>query len=77
MTLKEAVSVLTKHLKEDENYRMTWRANIAMAFQDEYTRHQDEPSGQKASIHEISNKAAENFLDVLCMHVVFKSSDSR
>lgn len=58
-----AVQILTKAFKDDPDYRRTWVANIAMAFQDEYSRRR---VGDTNLIHSVSNKAAENFLDLLC-----------
>ena len=50
-------NIFTEALK-DEAYYISWRANIAMAFQDECARHGlvDE------RIYEISNAAANEFL---------------
>jgi len=59
--LKNAVEVLREALKTDEGYRIGWQANIAMAFKDEYYR-----SKNKEEIHEIANKASDNFLQLLC-----------
>lgn len=61
--LKEAVAILIEVLKYDEGYRESWKANIAMAFKDEY---QMTPGIGKASINEIANQAADNFLKLLC-----------
>lgn len=61
MTLSEAVEAVTEALREDEDYRRSWQANIAMAFQDEYARAQS-----KDLIHEIANRAATYFLSSLC-----------
>ena len=36
ITVEQAVAVLIKHLKEDESYFNSWKANIAVAFQDEF-----------------------------------------
>lgn len=53
-----AVQILIKKLKEDEDYRQTWIANIAMAFKDCYD--------EDKTFHEIANKAADSFLNNLC-----------
>lgn len=58
--LADAISVLVRALKKDDNYRMTWQANIAMAFQDEFHR-----SHRHCGVHEMSNEAAKNFLSNL------------
>ena len=62
-TLAEAMRVLKKALKADPGYYYAWQANIAMQFQDEYSRHKGYKS--RAVLHEISNKAAMNFLNLL------------
>lgn len=59
--LKKAVEVLRETLKTDEGYRIAWQANIAMAFKDAYWQSED-----KEEIHEISNRAADNFLNLIC-----------
>jgi hypothetical protein len=67
--LKEAVETLTKALKEDEEYRRSWSANIAMNFKDEYWKiynFDGASENEFIEIHEIANNAAENFLDLLC-----------
>lgn len=61
MSTKSAVEELVKNLKEDPDYRYTWKSNIAMAFKDEYNR-----SSKGKSIHEIANSAADCFLELLC-----------
>lgn len=47
-------------LKEDVDYRRAWTANIAVCFQDEFSRAKD-----KTDIHGISNRAAEKFIELL------------
>lgn len=59
ITAKEAVDKLIKELK-DPSYYISWNATIAMAFQDEAYRQKSRDSRKK--LHEISNKAADNFL---------------
>lgn len=68
MKISEAIETLTKALLEDEEYRRSWQANIAVPFQDEWQRSVNE-SGLPCTpdhIHEISNKAATYFLSLLC-----------
>lgn len=61
MEIKEAVDKLREELKADKGYYLGWKANIAVQFQDECAR-----AGIKfPQLWEISNKAAENFLDLL------------
>ena len=57
--LRKAMEIVCKAIKSDEGYRMSWVANIAMAFQDE------SDSSNNLSMHEISNNAAKRFLDNL------------
>jgi transposase len=65
--IKKEVDVLRKALKEDEGYYISWQANIAMQFKDEYGRKMEELGTQYNSdiIHEVANTAAKNFLDLL------------
>ena len=63
-TTIDAVAQLIKALKEDRDYYDSWKANIAMAFQDQYNS--DECIGiRDSNIHYHSNKAADNFLKQL------------
>ena len=59
--VKEAVEILVKALKEDADYRESWKANIAMAFKDTYDN-----ADIMDEIHTIANAAADNFLNLLC-----------
>lgn len=71
--LKLAVGTLCRELKSDPGYRTVWQANIAMAFKDEYDR-----AFQKThdvDLHVVANKAADNFLNLLCMdRVIVKAT---
>jgi len=62
MTTQEAVAHLTKALKEDPGYWISWEANIAIRFQDAFHEHH-----KWKGVHEISNIAAKRFLEALCM----------
>lgn len=77
MELQEAIKVLQQELSKDKSegsYYYTWQANIAVAFQDAVRRQTDPKSkgynlyddtfGDDA-LHEASNDAAKNFLDLL------------
>jgi hypothetical protein len=65
--LKDAIQVLVEALKTDEGYRISWQANIAMAFKDEYYRQSSQQSEhQFEDVHELANTAADNFLKILC-----------
>lgn len=65
MKLEKAIKVLQKELEKDQeegSYYHSWKANIAIAFQDEYKM----VSGMgKPNIHKISNDAADRFLQQL------------
>lgn len=64
--MKSIIFDLIKELKEDPEYRRTWKDNIAMAFKDEYCRTNLWFAPTRNEIHEIANNAAENFLNLLC-----------
>lgn len=66
-SLPQAMHVFTYQLRCDDDYRRTWVANIAMAFQDAYAQYQtqvdeQQPVMSKTDIHTISNDAAEQFI---------------
>jgi hypothetical protein len=61
--ISKAIDTLKKSLKKDESYRMSWQANIAMAFYDEFRRSKPKNLTQ---VHEAANKAASEFLTLLC-----------
>ena len=65
VTTKKAVEKLTTEIKQDEGFFMSYQANIAMAFQDEYYRCEKKYKN-KTDIHQISNTAAKNFLNLWC-----------
>lgn len=60
MTTKEAIEHLTSEFEKDPDYRRTWVANIAVKFQD--TFHQ---MHRQHGLYEISNEAAERFMEAL------------
>jgi hypothetical protein len=69
MTTEEAIKHLVTTLKEDKGYYYGWQANIAMSFYDEYQKQAQERNYidlGKLDIHEIANKGALRFLDLLC-----------
>lgn len=57
-----AVDVLCENLESDPDYYLTWQANIAMAFYDNFSRHY---GWADSAIHEIANNAAKEFLNNL------------
>jgi hypothetical protein len=57
------INALVAALKSDEGYWLSWKANIATAFKDEYAARVESYGdlGIEQAIHEISNQAAERF----------------
>lgn len=68
MTTVEAIKHLTEQLDTDMAYRIGWKANIAMAFCDEWQRSVDHYGLPTTPdhIHKIANKAADSFIERLC-----------
>lgn len=70
--LPQAINTLVEALKSEDkepgSYYYSWQANIAMAFKDEYNRVRKEKGTtlNQEDVHHVANKAAENFLDMLC-----------
>lgn len=64
LLLPEAIDVLRKSLEEDPDYFQGWQSNIAMSFYDEYSKN-DKSYKNKEDLHNISNEAAKNFLNLL------------
>ena len=58
------INTLIKNLKKDSGYYESWKANIAMAFKDEYGRCEKRYKNRN-DIHRIANKSADNFLNLL------------
>lgn len=61
------IDKLIKALKEDKkpgSYYHGWVCNITMSIKDEFSRN-PKKYYNKQDIHEICNKGAENFLDIL------------
>jgi uncharacterized protein YukE len=68
MNIQKAVEKIQETLKEDKEYRDVWKANIAMAFQDEFKDWVQNKVGRNAApdhIHKIANGAADRFIDNL------------
>jgi intergrase/recombinase len=68
ITTKEAMDRLRKDLGEDNregSYYYSWQANIAMSFFDVCRQNKTKVKVSTKNLHEISNKAAKNFLDLL------------
>ena len=65
MITKEAIDYLIKELNSDPSYRISWQANIAMAFYDSaywYKKKKNKKYLTMVDIHAIANDAANNFL---------------
>lgn len=62
MEKKSPIEDLRNALIEDEGYYISWQANLAMAFQDAFHR-----MSNHYGVHTISNIAAKNFLEQLCL----------
>lgn len=58
------IEKLQKALREDEGFYYSYQANIAIQFQDEYSRCKKRYKN-RSDIHEISNQAAKKFLNLL------------
>lgn len=69
MKLKDAVNRIAKELKNDNQYRYAWSANIAMAYIDNenwYKRKTGKTTLNKKDKHTIASNAAEYFIGLLC-----------
>lgn len=69
ITIEQAVKKLCEELNTDEGYYIGWKANIAMAFKDEFHKKAGPPGEMvfvnSDELHEIANTAADNFLQLL------------
>ena len=66
-SVEHAIKIIKNALKIDEDYRDSWKANIAMAFKDEWGREGFQQSEQDfEAVHILANKSADNFLNLLC-----------
>lgn len=67
--MKENLKKVTDQIKKDNQLREAWKANLAMAYKDNYHWYQKE-TGKKVlnseDRHIVANKAADYFLDLLC-----------
>lgn len=60
---------LTKNLKKDKQLREAWKANIAMAYKDNwdwYAKRTGKTVMNRQDRHNIANEAAEYFLKLIC-----------
>lgn len=70
--IQKAMNVIGKAIERDPDYRMTWEANIAMAFVDSW-RWWRERNGLKRVLnakerHAVANEAAAHFVRI-CWHI--------
>jgi len=67
-SIVKAMRVVTKAMKEDAGYWMSWQANIAMAFVDAYNNKRRELGRplNRTEVHALANEAAIAFLELLC-----------
>ena len=78
--LEKVINVLQKEFAKDKSegsYYYSWQVNIAMAFQDEFSRELEKSTNSlsrlekdkgiiaQVDIYKVSNQAAKNFLDSL------------
>ena len=63
VNLGEAIDRVCEEIKNDKGYRISWEANIAMAFKDQF--HFSGHKHDAKIVHEVANKAAAAFLDQL------------
>ena len=69
MKTQTAINHLKNKLKQDENYRRGWIANIAMAFIDNENWYKNKTGKNYLNRNDkytIANNAAEHFLKLLC-----------
>lgn len=66
MTISAAIKTIAKEIREDDGYREGWQANIAMSFYDAFRNSPHGPDVPHEELHEIANRAAKNFLGLLC-----------
>jgi hypothetical protein len=63
--LTDAMKLLGKCLKEDDGYRQSWVANIAMSIYDEFIDQDGKMIADKDNLHTLCNDGAERFIDLL------------
>lgn len=62
MAVRKEITAIINLIKKDSGYRESWKANIAMAFYDEFRRTPSSKRTNLKAIHKIANKAADNFV---------------
>lgn len=63
ITVGKAFGIVCDELKKDQEYRQVLEANIAMAFKDQF--HFSGHKHNRKVVHEVANKAAAAFIDML------------
>ena len=61
MDIKNEMDIVRKQLRDDKELYYAWQSNIAMPFIDECHR----VGIEHEKLHEVANKAAKYFLDLL------------
>lgn len=67
LDVPSAIKVVAGALKNDPDYRVTWKANIAMTFLDHFQNKYESTLNmwQKNQLHEDFNEASDKFLNLL------------
>ena len=66
-TFEKAVKTVTRVIKNDKELFESYKANIAMAFKDEFAKAKIEKNYINSDdLHKIANNATKNFLDLWC-----------
>ena len=68
ITFVNAFKVFAKELRKDKELYYSYQSNIAMAFNDE-VRRKNHKYLSNEKLHEVSNTAAKNFLNLLIREV--------
>ncbi len=63
ITTEEAVNKLTKELRSDDGFYISYHHNIAMSFKDEFKNVLPDSDIEQYVIHNIANQAATNFMN--------------
>jgi hypothetical protein len=63
--LTDAMKLVRKHLKEDDEYRQGWVANIAMAMYDVFDENGWDDGDGILTLNKLCNMGAERFIDLL------------
>jgi hypothetical protein len=72
MSVKKEMDTIINELRNDEGFRYSWKANIAMCFVDQFRESLEENSDilTYQQLHELANKSADRFLNLLTMRIV-------